>query len=243
MEKGRRKRRKIKVGRILLAIVLLVVVLVGVFLLTKGKEIVVTKNTMYIASNTNVVKIYTLNEEDILKEEKELARGTKVTAYDNKIEKDNIKYTKIDYDKNIYYINSESLVKDLKDVVLEKEKYVRTSVTIYQNETDSKIASFIKKGNKLEITGYDKLLEDGTVNMYKIKKDDIEGWTYSKYLVDTEEEATAVYNENGVYDTHKDRKYKSRELYGGKASTLDYYPYTKVEFEDNRLMKSAKEMD
>ena len=95
MEKGRRKRRKIKVGRILLAIVLLVVVLVGVFLLTKGKEIVVTKNTMYIASNTNVVKIYTLNEEDILKEEKELARGTKVTAYDNKIEKDNIKYTKI----------------------------------------------------------------------------------------------------------------------------------------------------
>ena len=68
--------------------------------------------------------------------------------------------------------------------------------------------------------------------MYKIKKDDIEGWTYSKYLVDTEEEATAVYNENGVYDTHKDRKYKSRELYGGKASTLDYYPYTKVEFED-----------
>ena len=172
MEKGRRKRRKIKVGRILLAIVLLVVVvLVGVFLLTKGKEIVVTKNTMYIASNTNVVKIYTLNEEDILKEEKELARGTKVTAYDNKIEKENIKYTKIDYDKNIYYINSESLVKDLKDVVLEKEKYVRTSVTIYQNETDSKIASFIKKGNKLEITGYDKLLEDGTVNMYKIKKE------------------------------------------------------------------------
>lgn len=243
MEKGRRKRRKIKVGRILLAIVLLVVVvLVGVFLLTKGKEIVVTKNTMYIASNTNVVKIYTLNEEDILKEEKELARGTKVTAYDNKIEKDNIKYTKIDYDKNIYYINSESLIKDLKDVVLEKEKYVRTSVTIYQNETDSKIASFIKKGNKLEITGYNKLLEDGTVNMYKIKKDDIEGWTYSKYLVDTEEEATAVYNENGVYDTHKDRKYKSRELYGGKASTLDYYPYTKVEFEDNKLMKSAKAM-
>ncbi|UKI26899.1 MAG: hypothetical protein L6V91_09315 [Bacilli bacterium] len=76
-KKGRRKRRKIKVGRILLAIVLLVVVLVGVFLLTKGKEIVVTKNTMYIASNTNVVKIYALNEEDILKEEKELARGTK----------------------------------------------------------------------------------------------------------------------------------------------------------------------
>ncbi|UKI26898.1 MAG: hypothetical protein L6V91_09310 [Bacilli bacterium] len=50
-----------------------------------------------------------------------------------KIEKKKIlNILKIDYDKNIYYINSESLVKDLKDVVLEKEKYVRTSVTIYQ---------------------------------------------------------------------------------------------------------------
>jgi len=70
---------------------------------------------------------------------------------------------------------------------------------------------------------------------------DIEGWVYRKYLVDTEELAKENYNENGVYDTHKDRKY-SRELYGGKASTLDYYPYEKVEFEGNPLLKNAKAM-
>ena len=77
--------------------------------------------------------------------------------------------------------------------------------------------------------------------MYKIKKDDIEGWVYRKYLVDTEELAKANYNENGVYDIHKDRKF-SRELYGGKASNLDYYPYEKVSFDGNPLLKNAKTM-
>lgn len=129
-----------------------------------------------------------------------------------------------------------------RDVVLEKEKYVRTSVTVYKNESDSKIESFIKKGNKIDIIGYDKLLDDGSVNMYEIKFNDTTGYVYGKYLTAGEEDALKVYNENGVYDIHKDRKYKSRELYGGKASTLDYYPYQKVEFEDNKLLKSAKSM-
>ena len=197
---------------------------------------------MYLASDTNIVKLYILDEEDNLKEEKELNRGTKVTSYNESIEKEEKKYTKIEYEKNNYYVDSKSLVKDIKDSVQEKEKYVRTSVTVYENEQDSKIASFIKKGNKLDVIGYDKLLEDGNVNMYKIKYDSIEGWVYAKYLVNDEESALANYNENSVYDTHKDRKYKGRELYGGKASTLDYYPYERVEFEDNKLLKNAKSM-
>ena len=77
--------------------------------------------------------------------------------------------------------------------------------------------------------------------MYKVKNDSKEGWVYRKYLADTEEEALTNYNENGVYDIHKDRKY-GRELYGGKASTLDYYPFERVEFENNPLLKVAKAM-
>ena len=242
MEKRRRK-RKIKIKRVLLAAFILIILLGGIILLiNKGKKLVINKNTMYLASDTNIVKIYILDEEDNLKEEKELNRGTKVTSYNESIEKEEKKYTKIEYEKNNYYVDSKSLVKDIKDSVLEKEKYVRTSVTVYENEQDSKIASFIKKGNKLDVIGHDKLLEDGNVNMYKIKYDSIEGWVYAKYLVNDEESALANYNENSVYDTHKDRKYKGRELYGGKASTLDYYPYERVEFEDNKLLKNAKSM-
>ena len=240
MEK--RRKRKIKKIRVLVAVLIPLLLIGGILLLTKETKIIVNKSTMYLASNNNTVKIYTLDEEDNLQENEELLRGTKVTAYENKIEKEEKKYTKIDYNKKIYYVDSGQLKENLKDVVLEKEKYVRTSITVYQNETDSKISSFIKKGNKIEIEDYDKLLEDGSVNMYKIKNGDIEGWAYAKYLTDDEESAKAVYNENNVYDTHKDRKYKSRELYGGKASTLDYYPYEKIEFADNKLMKNAKAM-
>ncbi len=240
-EKRRKKRRvnPLKVG-ITIGISAIIVVL-AVLLLGKGKDII-NKEAMYLASSDKVVKLYIQDDDGNLKKDKDLVRGTKVSSYKDTITKDNKSYTKIDYDKSIYYVDSGSLVKDAKSAVLEKVKYVRTSVTVYQNSEDSKIESFIKKGNKIDVTDYDKLLEDGSVNMYKIKNDNTEGWVYGKYLVNDEETANEVYNENSVYDTHKDRKYGLRELYGGKASTLDYYPYERVEFENNKLLKSAKAM-
>ena len=240
-EKRRKKRRvnPLKVG-ITIGIPAIIVVL-AVLLLGKGKDII-NKEAMYLASSDKVVKLYIQDDDGNLKEDKDLVRGTKVSSYKDTITKDNKSYTKIDYDKSIYYVDSGSLVKDAKSAVLEKVKYVRTSVTVYQNSENSKIESFIKKGNKIDVTDYDKLLEDGSVNMYKIKNDNTEGWVYGKYLVNDEETANEVYNENSVYDTHKDRKYGLRELYGGKASTLDYYPYERVEFENNKLLKSAKAM-
>ena len=238
MKKKKKKRRvnPLKVG-IAIGIFAIIVVLV-VLLLGKGKDII-SKEAMYLASSDKVVKLYILDDDGNLKEDKNLVRGTKVSSYKNTVTKDNKSYTKIDYDKSIYYVDSGSLVKDAKSAVLEKVKYVRTSVTVYQNSEDSKIESFIKKGNKIDVTDYDKLLEDGSVNMYKIKNDNTEGWVYGKYLVNDEETANEVYNENSVYDTHKDRKYGLRELYGGKASTLDYYPYERVEFENNKLLKKV----
>lgn len=240
-EKRRKKRRvnPVKVG-ITIGISAIIVVL-AVLLLGKGKDII-NKEAMYLASSDKVVKLYIQDDDGNLKKDKDLVRGTKVSSYKDTITKDNKSYTKIDYDKSIYYVDSGSLVKDAKSAVLEKVKYVRTSVTVYQNSEDSKIESFIKKGNKIDVTDYDKLLEDGSVNMYKIKNDNTEGWVYGKYLVNDEETANEVYNENSVYDTHKNRKYGLRELYGGKASTLDYYPYERVEFENNKLLKSAKAM-
>ena len=238
----RRGKRKLKIGRIIIAIMaVLLLVVVAYFISKKLLTKVINKSTMFVGASSNEIMMYNLDEEDNLKEATKIVRGTKVTSLNNEIEKDNKKYTKIEYNDKEYYILSDNLIKEAKDVVLEKEKYVRTSVTVYENELDSKITSFIKKGNKLEILGYDKLLEDGSVNMYKIKNNDINGYVYSKYLVDTEELALANYNENNVYDTHKDRKY-SRELYGGKPSTFDYYPFEKPSFEDNPLLKNAKSM-
>ncbi len=242
---GRRKRRKrkLRIKRVLFLLIILLVIIAGIFGVIKfGKKvIVVKKDPMYLASDKNMVEIYNYDEEEKLVKALELTRGTEVIYLNKDIVDNEVKYLEIEYDNNNYYAKEGSLVKKLKDVVMEKEKFVRTSVTVYKNEKDSKIESFVKKGNKLEILDYDTMNENGIVNMYKIKSGDTTGWVYGKYLVDSEELAKANYNENGVFDTHKDRKY-SYELYGGKASTLDYYPYEKVEFENNKLLKEAKTM-
>lgn len=227
-----------------MAFVIILILIIGIiiFFTSKGKSISIGKSSMYLAGDTNKVTTYIMDEDNSFKENSELFRGKKVIYSGKKVNMNDNEYLLIKFDNKEYYVNAKQLVKNVKDVVLEKERYVRTSVTVYENETDSKIASFIKKGNKLDITGYDKLLDDGNVNMYKIKYNDTEGYVYSKYLVNDKESADSVYNENGVYDIHKDRKFKGRELYGGKASTLDYYPYERVDFEDNKLLKKAKTM-
>lgn len=202
-----------------------------------GAKNVLVNKQYYISSDNAMVKLYSYEEEK-LSEVKDISRGIKVNSNDKSIKIDEIEYIKIKFDGEEYYVNKNNLAIDKDNIVLEKDRYVRTSSTIYEDSENPYIESFVKKGNKVDIVGYDKLNSDGTVNMYKIKYNDIEGYVYSKYLVDTEEKAKEVYNENSTYDIHKDRKY-SRELYGGRASTLDYYPYEKPNFEDNKLLTEA----
>ena len=246
-----RKKKRLKFGKLILFIVIIVIIILGVIFGIKkifGSSNMIIKKSYdkYLASENNVVSIYeySKNEDgtEVLNKFEDITRGTKISTKNDKFTYEEKEYTLINYNDKEYYVLSNELVDNEKDVVLEKNKFVRTSVTVYKNEVDSKIESFIKKGNELEILDYDKLLDNGNVNMYKIKKDDISGWVYAKYLVNDKDSALANYNENSVYDTHKDRKYGSRELYGGKASTLDYYPYERVSFEDNKLLETAKSM-
>lgn len=246
-----RKKKRLKLGKLVLFIVIIAIITLGVIFGIKkifGSNNIIIKKSYdkYLASENNVVSIYeySKNEDgtEVLNKSEDITRGTKISTKNDKFTYEEKEYTLINYNDKEYYVLSNELVDNEKDVVLEKNKFVRTSVTVYKNEVDSKIESFIKKGNELEILDYDKLLDNGNVNMYKIKKDDISGWVYAKYLVNDKDSALANYNENSVYDTHKDRKYGSRELYGGKASTLDYYPYERVSFEDNKLLETAKSM-
>ena len=246
-----RKKKRLKLGKLVLFIVIIAIITLGVIFGIKkifGSSNIIIKKSYdkYLASENNVVSIYeySKNEDgtEVLNKYEDITRGTKISTKNDKFTYEEKEYTLVNYNDKEYYVLSNELVDNEKDVVLEKNKFVRTSVTVYKNEVDSKIESFIKKGNELEILGYDKLLDNGNVNMYKIKKDDISGWVYAKYLVNDKDSALANYNENSVYDTHKDRKYGSRELYGGKASTLDYYPFERVSFEDNKLLETAKSM-
>ena len=170
MRKKKRK-RKLKVKRLVIALIIFVLLLIGLIkIISKTKDVLIT-NTYYIASATNNALLYSYDEEnETLNDVDKIVRGSEVTSNDKIKVIDDLEYLKIKYNDNEYYILNNNVVKNKKDVVLEKEKYVRTSVTVYENNEDAKIESFIKKGNKLDILDYDKIDDNGFVNMYKIKK-------------------------------------------------------------------------
>lgn len=189
----RRTKRKLNIKKILLFIIIIIVISLLTFgiikLFSNGENIVLKKNvSKYLASEINLVDLYSYNmqeESKVLEVSDSVVRGTKIETKGDKITENEQEYTLITIDEKEYYVLSTNLVDEEKEVVLEDNKFVRTSVTVYKNETDSKIESFIKKGNEVEVLGYDKLLEDGNVNMYQVKKDDITGWVYAKYLAYT----------------------------------------------------------
>lgn len=183
----------------------------------------VNKTILYLSSDVNEVQLY----DDNLVESIKLPRGTEVII-ENKEEE----YYKINYDNKLLYVKLDNVTENKQDVVKEKERYVRTPVTVYKSINESKILTSLKKGDKVEILNYDKLNNDGSVNMYEIKTTGGSGYVYSKYLVNDYDTSLKNYDEENIYTYHKDRKF-SYELYGGLAASLDYYPYEKVSFENN----------
>ena len=233
------KRAKIRIDRVIIFIIGVLIVSYICFMilktLFKGVSNLVFNNDMYIASDTLQVSLYDMNYNEIDK----INRGVKVTILKDKIINNDQEYYKINYQNVDYYVLANNLTKEEKDVVLEKEMYVRTSLTLYENLDSIKIKGLIKKGSKIEILDYDFLNEDGSVNMYKVKYNDDEGYVYGKYLVNDEEAALANYDEDGIYQIHKKR---GDSWGGGDAANLDYYPYEKPKFENNVMPSEVRSL-
>ena len=238
MKKGskrRRKKRRLKIGRIIIFLIILAIIVLGlIFGFGKLTSVVVKFDTKYLASNTNMVKVYSYDKEkDTIDEGKDLVRGTEIKVNDKDIiTKDEVDYIKIKIDEDEYYVNKDNIVKNKKDVVLEKEMYVRTAATIIKDLDKSSIAGLAEKGDKVEILDYDELDKEGNVNTYKIKDKDSEGYVNGDYLVIDEESAKANYEASKYDPIHS----KIKNTYnGGDPMKLDYYPHEKVVFEDNKM--------
>ena len=203
--------------------------------LTKGFKDLVIDDKMYVASNALTVPLYDMNYNEVDK----LTRGTEIIIKGDKIVNNNLEYYKINYNKNEYYILVSNLVEKKEDVVQEKEMYVRTSLTLYEDIDSIKIKGLVEKGKKLEILGYNNLNDDGSVEVYKVKYDNNEGYVYGKYLVNTEEESLKNYDEEDSYQIHKKR---GNSWGGGDAGSLDYYPYEKPKFEDNLMPNEVRSL-
>lgn len=221
----KKKKYKIKIGRLLIVLAVLLLLLWLVFKIVSLPFKLINKSVNgYVAGNTSEIIIY----DDTYKKVDTIKRGSEIKVIDKEItDTENNKYYKMDDKK---YIRVDNFSKDANDVVKETVKYVRTYLTVYKDSDTSAILSTIDKGEKLDIIGYDKLLEDGTVNKYKIKYKDIEGYVYSKYLVDDEKEALLHYDEEDTYKLHAN----CSDAYDvGTAENLDFYPVEKPKFKDN----------
>lgn len=194
-----------------------------------------TNDKKIVASTSLIVPLYDFDYNEII----QIKRGEEVTILKDNIINNEQEYSQVKYDKNEYYILSSNLVDDINDAVLEKEMYVRTSVTLYENLESIKIKGLVEKGEKLEVLGFNSINDDGSVDMYKVKYNEQEGYVYGKYLVNNYEESILNYDEEGIYQIHKKR---GDSWGGGDAGTLDYYPYEKPKFENNVMPSEVRSL-
>lgn len=210
-------------------ILLAVLLLLTIIIIPKNKK--QNLQTTYISSNKNEVTLYSLNYE----EKEKIIRGTQIKTNNEIITNNEKKYIKIIYNDNEYLIESEYIGEE---IIKEKEIYVRTPLVLYENNEDSKIKDYIKKGEKLDIIGYDYIKKDGSVNMYNVTYNETSGYVYAKYVEQNKENAIKYYD-NGYYETHKNR---GNTLGGGSADTLDYYPYEKPTFKENPMPEEIRSL-
>lgn len=224
MGKGKLNIKKLILGIliILLVIYLIVNLVIRVINTTSGKEI-----EMFVSSTTTSTKLYDME----YKESIDLIRGSKIKVnLKNEVINGDKTYYKIKYDNKDYYILKENVVNSLDKVAAESEVYIRTSCTVYLNQSSGSILGVAKKGEKYEVLGIDKVDEKGEVNIYKIKYNDQEGYIYRKYVVYNEQDALAKYDTGSTVHDDRGDKYG-----GGNAGELDYYPVEKKVFENNKM--------
>ncbi len=217
-----KKKKKLKKKPIIIVIVLLIMG-IGSFFVYQNIQNKKKLEDRYLGSEKLTVELFDENNEKV----KELSRGTKVSYYISyqDEEKSKIKYENVDY-----FVNNDNLVSDIKDSVYEKELYVRTSYNLNKDSEGLDLLKLVKKGDKVDIVGFDKINNDGSVNMYKVKYDEEEGYFYSKYLVNNQDDALKNYDNNGSYEFHS----KQKNVYGGgDGASLDYFPVEKPKFDNN----------
>ncbi len=218
------KKRKVKKRSFVKLLLFVIVVIGGVYLYHSITE----KNKLeerFIKSSGDKVLLYDNDGNKAL----ELIRGTKVKVFSNQENEGNIK---IKYNDKEYFVSIDNLTNDYNDVVSEKEVYVRTSYNIKKEIDSTSLLTLAKKGDKLEVIGFDTLDTNGNVNMYKVRYNDVEGYFYGKYTEKTEELAKVNYDYNGAYEFHS----KQKDVYlGGNGASLDYFPVDKPKFENNKM--------
>ena len=149
---------------------ILIILALGFLGYTKYKqhqEFLAQTKTYYISGEDNII---TIKQDD---KEINLNRGQEIEIFINREEKDGLLQASIN--NQIINIDKDILDEDRLLSVKEKEIYSLRPQVLYKDPNSIEIACSIKK-EKLEIIGFDELNEDGSVNYYKVKVNDCEGY-------------------------------------------------------------------
>lgn len=244
-----KKRKNIKKQKkIFLFVLILLILCATVVFLSLSKENALLKEEktqqMFLANTTTTVTLFQLTEEStsdlekkqILTQVTEIPRGSEVQVKETKLEYQDETYYLTIYQGQEYYVESKNLVSSQEKTVQEQSVYVRNATSILENLETSKIVDFAKKGEKLDVIGFDQIDKEGNVYLYKIKKGDQEGYIYGKYTSETEEEALKNY----MAETYDLIHSKIKNTYGGgEALKLDFYPNEKPNFSSNPMPESV----
>ena len=187
--------------------------------------------TAYVASGTATVRVFESAKKGELNPIDSIPRGTGlIISPDKSLKSDGVRYFAARLGKKRFYIDSEALASDPGAVVLEKEVFVQTSASVIDDTLTSHICGFAKKGSRLEVLGFDKVLPDGRVSRYKVKYAGKEAWIFGKYAVLTVEEAAERYS---IFDeSHAKAK---NTFKGGEATGCEFRPYEKPVFAGNPM--------
>lgn len=246
-----KKKRSNKILIFILSFVFIVcLVFVLIYLLFSNRGILNVNDmksiTMYLASDTNEVNLFTIEEQvddiennttkRVLVNNKTVSRGGQVEVKNESLNYEENTYKLVSVDNALYYVLDENLVDSSKEVVLEDTIYVKVATSILTSDGSDMILGFADKGEELEVIGYDGIDDAGVVNVYKVKIGDKEGVVYGKYMSYTREEALLNYMAD-IYDPIHSRV---KNTYGGgEAVELDFYPNERIEFDDNVMPDSV----
>ncbi|MBQ6475636.1 MAG: hypothetical protein IJJ34_05460 [Clostridia bacterium] len=188
--------------------------------------------TGYLKSGGELISVY--DDEGGLVAE--LVRGTEVTYEEDTATEDGKQLVRFSGEEGGMegYVRSDEIADDLQKVITETEGYVRTSVDMIADPETGQLSVMAAKGTHLEILGFDRLEEDGSVHEYRVRMtndagEETEAFIRPIYLVETAEDVDAIYDEGiqAIHNTRQDR------YGGGDGASLDYYPREKGSFEDN----------
>ena len=185
----------------------------------------------FLAGESSSVQVWQYDKKDGLTSPDTLHRGVQivVSAKDSK-KIEGVHYFAARIGKKRFYVDISSVDTSFRNCVREKTIFVQTSASLIDDTLSSHICTLAKKGQKLEVLEYDRLLPDGRVRRYKVRCGSREGWIFGKYTVLTEEEAAERFD---LYDeAHRAVK---NSFKGGEAAGCEFRPCEKPVFADNPM--------